>query len=318
MNLFINLLLFPGLIFSLFMGLIFSGIDRKIVARMQKRRGPKIFQSIYDFRKLWSKEVIIPNYSHKKTFIMAPLLAFSSAGICAGLIPLYSNGDISEVGDILVIIYLLTLSAAALIIGSIASSSPYGFIGASREMVVILSYELPLIIILLAVGKAVGAALTEGVTLSLVDIINYQRINGSLIEKLELIPAILAFLFIIPAKIGSKPFDVAEAETEICEGTLVEYSGRLLALFKGAEAIKMFIMTSLFVTLFLGGIHIGIENIYLELLVNFIVYILISIVLIFFCISLPKALFARTTSDKMFKFFWTFPTILSLISLVLV
>ena len=65
------ILVFPGLIFSSFMGFFISGLDRKIVAKMQRRRGPKISQSFYDFIKLLGKETIIPSNANRKLFIIA-------------------------------------------------------------------------------------------------------------------------------------------------------------------------------------------------------------------------------------------------------
>ena len=141
--------------------------------------------------------------------------------------------------------------------GGAASGSPYAGVGLSREMVTIISCELPLVLVLLAIGKTVGDAMGTGLTFSMTKIAEYQIHNGSLILHPSMIPAAIAFLMTIPGETGNHPFDAAEAETEICEGLLAEYSGAPLGIFKLSHAVKMLTLTSMFVALFLGGIGTG-------------------------------------------------------------
>jgi NADH-quinone oxidoreductase subunit H len=307
------ILVFPGFLFCFFAGLLLSGIDRKLVARMQRRIGPPIVQPFYDFFKLLGKETIVPRTAARRTFLAAPVVGLISLITVALFIPIFKFSAFSTVADLIVIIYLLTIPAVALIIGGSASGSPYAGVGISREMVAIISYELPMVIALIAVGKKVGMALNNGViTFSLAQIVNYQAQNGPMIANLSMIPAALALLLVIPSKVGSLPFDVAEAEIEICEGPLVEYSGPPLGIFKLNHAIKMFIMTSLFVTLFLSGAGTGIVA--LDAVIQF----LLCIVIVAISISLLKATTARFRVEQMLKFYWTYPTALAILSLVLV
>ena len=127
----------------------------------------------------------------------------------------------------------------------------------------------------------------------------WQQYYGCLISKWALIPAAIAMLLIIPAEVGTQPFDVAEAETEICEGPLIEYSGRPLAIFKLNTAIKMFIMTSLFTVLFLGGIDTGF------VWLNAIILVAIDICLTVLCMTFIHAVTARLKIEHLFKFYWT-------------
>ncbi|KAJ53371.1 NADH-quinone oxidoreductase subunit H [Clostridium tetanomorphum] len=303
--------IFPGLIFSIIFGLLLSGIDRKMVARMQRRIGPPIMQPFYDILKLTGKERLIPRRAAKNTFILAPLIGLISVITISLFIPFYGmNFFPGEYGDIIVILYLLTIPAVALIIGGAASGSPYASIGISREMVTMLSYEVPLVIILLAVGAKAGFSMQGNVTFSLKIIEEYQRIKGINMFNIYLIPAALAFLFIIPAEVGTVPFDIAEAETEICEGPLVEYSGIYLGIYKLTGAVKMFIMGNLFVSLFLGGINFG--NIILNVLFNILLIILVIII----SISFVRSIVGRIRIEQTLRFFWTIPTILAAISLV--
>ena len=208
-------LIFPGILFVAVIGLLLAGIDRKVLARMQKRVGPPLVQPFYDFFKLMGKETIIPHAANKVAYLAAPVIGFVSLVVMMLFIPIFGFSAFSGKADLIVILYLLTIPAVSLIIGGSASGSPYAGIGISREMVTMMAYELPLVIVLLAVAKKVGG---DSLCFSLQEIVGWQAANGLAISKWALIPAALAMLLVIPAEVGTQPFDVAEAETEICEG----------------------------------------------------------------------------------------------------
>lgn len=305
-------LIFPGFLFCFIFGMLLSGIDRKMVARMQRRIGPPIMQPIYDFFKLVGKDSIIPRKASKIAFLLAPIFGLVSVVIISLFIPIFGFTFQNNTADIIVILYLITIPALSLVFGGSSSGSPYASIGISREMVTMLSYELPLVIIFLAIGRKAGAVINGNVTFSLADISKYQSLTGLIISKWALIPAAIAFLMIIPAEVGTVPFDVAEAETEICEGPLVEYSGLYLGIYKLTQAVKMVIMGSLFVTLFFGGS--GFSNIFLNVILM-IVGVIITIVL---SVSFVRSILGRLKVEQTLKFFWTVPTALSALSLILV
>ena len=304
-------LIFPGFLFCFVAGMLLCGIDRKLVAKMQKRVGPPILQPFYDFFKLCGKETIIPASASKTTFLMAPLVGLAALVVIQLFIPVFSFSAFSGMADVIVILYLLLIPAMSIILGGAASGSPYAGVGLSREMVTIISCELPLVLVLLAVAKTVGSAMGTGLCFSLSDIAAYQAMNGSLITKLSMIPAAVAMLLIIPGETGNHPFDAAEAETEICEGLLAEYSGAPLGVFKLSHAIKMLTLTSLFVALFLGGLGTGIVAL------DGIILFLLCVVLTAVSISFVHAITARLKIEQIFKFYWTLVTGLALISLVL-
>ena len=304
-------LIFPGFLFCFLAGMLLCGIDRKLVAKMQKRVGPPILQPFYDFFKLCGKETIIPASASKTTFLIAPLVGLAALVVIQLFIPVFSFSAFSGMADMIVILYLLLIPAMSIILGGAASGSPYAGVGLSREMVTIISCELPLVLVLLAVAKTVGSAMGTGLCFSLSDIAAYQAMNGSLITKLSMIPAAAAMLLIIPGETGNHPFDAAEAETEICEGLLAEYSGAPLGVFKLSHAIKMLTLTSLFVALFLGGLGTGIVAL------DGIILFLLCVVLTAVSISFVHAITARLKIEQIFKFYWTLVTGLALISLVL-
>ena len=326
------ILIFPGFLFCFVIGLLLCGIDRKAVARMQKRVGPPILQPFYDFFKLCGKETIVPAAASRTTFLLAPLIGLAALVVIQLFIPVFNFsvfGSLGEVADLIVILYLLLIPAVSVMMGGAATGSPYAGVGLSREMVTVISVELPLVLVLLSVARTVGLATGRALVFSLNGIVGYQAAAGSLITKVSMIPAVAAMLLIIPGETGNHPFDAAEAETEICEGLLAEYSGAPLGVYKLSHAVKMLTLTSLFVALFLGGIGTGIEQLVaaigltgavagaLSIVLEVLVLVLLCIVLTIVTISFVHAVTARLKIEQLFKYYWTVVTGLALISLVL-
>ncbi len=305
------ILIFPGFLFCFLCGMLLVGIDRKLVARMQKRVGPPSLQPFYDFFKLCGKETIVPAAASRTTFLIAPLVGLAALVVIQLFIPIHGFSAFSGMADIIVILYLLLIPALAAILGAAASGSPYAGVGLSREMVTVISCELPLVLVLLAVARTVGNALGTGLCFSISTIAQYQVQHGSLILKASMIPAAIAFALVIPGETGSHPFDTAEAETEICEGMHAEYSGAPLAVFKLSHAIKVLTLTSLFVALFFGGVGTGIVA--LDGLIVFALCVLVTALFI----SLVHAVTARLKIEQVFKYYWTVVSGLALVSLVL-
>ena len=262
-------------------------------------------------------------------FLGAPLLGLAALVVLQMFIPVFSFTAFSTMADVIVILYLLLIPALSMILGGAASGSPYAGVGLSREMVTVIACELPLVLVLLAVAKTVGNATGSGLVFSMSEIIRYQLANGSLIAHVSMIPAAIAFLLIIPGETGSHPFDTAEAETEICEGLLAEYSGAPLAVYKLSHSIKVLTLESLFVALFLGGIGrafgaltgvLGLSGAAAGMitgLLGAIVLVLLCIVITILFISLVHAITARLKIEQVFKYYWTVVTGLALLSLVL-
>jgi NADH-quinone oxidoreductase subunit H len=311
-KLFLNILVFPGGIFAIMLGLFLTGIDRKVYARIQRRVGPPLHQPIIDLVKLSQKEIMIPRTANQTAFRFAPLIGFAGMLAAISIIPIagvYSG--LYKSADLLVLLYLLTTPAFALMLGASASGSPYSSIGLSREMVMILAYEVPLLIVLLTVGMRVGMAGGAFADFSLSNIVDYQLKNGSLLLTWQMLPAVAAFLCCIPGTIGVVPFDIPEAETEITEGPLLEYSGSGLAMFKVTGALKILVMAALAVALFFPA---GIGSFWP---INLLWFVLKCIVITLFTITYIRASRARMRIDQAFKFYLVVPTALALVSMIL-
>ena len=329
LNNLIHIFVFPGFLFCFLLGMFLAGFNRKLVAKMQKRVGPPVLQPFYDFFKLCGKETIVPTVANKTVFLWAPVLGFAALVVIQLFIPIFDFTAYSGVADVIVVLYLLLIPAVSIIMGGASTGSPYAGVGLSREMVTIISVELPLVLVLLAVGKTVGNAMGTGLCLSFTKIAQYQLENGSLILVPSMIPAAIAMLFVIPGETGSHPFDAAEAETEICEGLLAEYSGAPLGIFKLTHSVKILTLTSMFVALFLGGIGGPIAALVasfglnaaaggmLTVFFGAVVMAVLCFIVMFVTVTIPEAITARLKIEQIFKFYWTVVSGLALLSLVL-
>lgn len=307
-----SILVFPGGLFAILLGLFLTGVDRKAYARLQRRVGPPLYQPVIDLVKLAHKEIMVPRTANYTAFRLAPLLGFAGMLAAVAVIPItgaYSGLDKSA--DLLVLLYLLATPALSLIIGASASGSPYSSIGLSREMTMTLGYEVPLLIVLLTVGMRVGLATGGTAVFSLSRIVDFQLHNGALLLDLRMVPALVAFLCCIPATIGVVPFDIPEAETEVAEGPLLEYSGMGLAMFKLTGAVKMVVVSALAVALFFPT---GLGSFWLA---NLLWFIFKCVAVTTLTITVVRATRARMRLDQAFKFYLLVPTGLALTSLLL-
>ncbi len=217
-----------------------QGLLRKVTARIQSRQGPPLLQPYFDLLKLLGKEDIeageVPRMQRFFSW-----LSLASVLAVAALVPMGFGIAMNEAGDVLLLVYLLTLCSVCTLLAGLAAGSTYSVIGISREMMTMITLEP-----LFAVAVIVGAVHAHSLRLDAV-------LTGSAYFGVPwsglLMLAIMLLAF--QAFVQRVPFDVAEAETELMEGPLMEYSGPKLALFKYAQMIKMIVYAALLVGLFL-------------------------------------------------------------------
>lgn len=309
----LHMTLFPGGLFALTLGLFYKALDRRVEARLQRRVGPPLIQPWLDIAKLCTKETLIPRTACKSVFLAAPVVGFAGMAVCAAFIPVPGVfGGLYNMGDLLVLFYLLPIPAIAMMLGGSASSSPFGAVGFSREMLLMLAYEVPLLMILLAVAMLVGSQSGGTAEFSLLRIIDWQLEEGSLGFHPAMIPALVAYLMFLPGTMGVVPFDIPEAETEIIEGPLLEYGGPLLALYQMGSALKTFVVLGLGVVLFFPGLISDYR------LVNLLWFLAKCLGLMLVSLTLVKSATGRFRIDQAFRFYVTVPTALALCSLLLV
>jgi len=295
-------LLFPGFATAAVLGLLSCWFDRKLTARFQWRVGPPWYQPFLDIIKLFGKETIIPSGANTSMFIAAPYIGLVSVIIVSMLLSIVNLSGQGFLGDIIVVVYLLTLLPVSAMMGGFSSRNPLASIGASREMKLVLAYELPFI---LAIASVIIK--TQG-AIDLDRIIDFQSENCYFIWTASGFIAFIVSLLCVQAKLGFTPFDMADAEQEIMAGAQIEYSGVLLAVIKLSRAILLFTLNIFLITLFMGGIDLyGVH----------IVWSILKYLSILFLMVVIKNTNPRVRIDHAVRFFWGPVTLLAVLSVIL-
>lgn len=302
---------------GLFLGLVYKGIDRRVSARMTSRIGPPIRQPFWDVGKLLLKETVQPKNAVGWIYNAMPLIAFASSLTLLLYIPFgVLEAPLEGYGDLVVILYLLTLQGLAMAVGGFASGSPFSSVGAQREMVLMMSYEMPLATVI--VGFAM---IYRSFSLGTIASTPVWTTVGPL-AALGVLLLFVALLVVTPAELAKLPFDIAEAETEIAEGMLAEYSGRNLALFYLSDAVRGFAMAALEVVLFLPFTLSSILNLGLSGVAYYTVealWFLLKVLVVYLAaVTLVRTSFGRFRIEQASKIFWVYVNIVALVGLVLV
>ena len=238
------ILFFPAGLFLLLAGMAYEWADRKLLARLQNRVGPRWFQPLADNVKLLAKEEIVPQGVNRWLFVGLPIVALSGALTAALYVPLFGLPPVySFRGDLIAAIYLLSLLTLCLGLAGANSANRFSMIGATRTLTQLFSYEAPFLLALL------GPAIVAG-SWQISEIAAYA--DGRWLFILQPIGFIVALIGLM-GKLELPPFDAPEAETEIVAGALTEYSGRGLALFHLGKGVELLVGLSLITAFYLGG-----------------------------------------------------------------
>ncbi len=225
-------------------------LERKFLGHIQQRYGPMqagphgVLQTIADAVKLLLKEDFVPATADKLLFRIAPFLVIIPIFLPFVVIPFTRDLVIRNMD--LGLVYLVavpTASAIGFFLAGWSSDNKYALLGAVRYAAVLVSYELPLIVGIIAVAMVTG-------TLNLVEIVEQQAAWPLLFAQL---PAFLLFIVGGMAEGNRTPFDISIAESEIVGGPFVEYSGMRWSIFFLAEYAGVFSTSALTALLFLGG-----------------------------------------------------------------
>ena len=212
-------------------GGLLAGIDRKLSARMQSRWGPPILQPFYDVAKLVRKENIVVRRS--QNFYIYFFFVFI----------VFTGGLFFTGGDLLLVIFALTLGSTFFVLGAYKASSPYSFIGAERELLQMMAYE-PMVLL-----AAIGMYMVTR-SFFVADIVRSPRL------LIQYIPGLfIGFVAILAFKFRKSPVDLAashHAHQEIVRGVLTEFSGRTLALIEIAHWYEVVTLLG-FVALFFSS-----------------------------------------------------------------
>jgi NADH-quinone oxidoreductase subunit H len=298
----VHILVFPGLLFLLAFGLFAEWVDRKMYARFQNRMGPPWFQPLADILKLFGKESIIPEEVEPRMFRLLPLVALASSLTAFIYIPVWGTRALfSFNGDVIVVLYLLTIPTLTFFLAGWYSLCPFSLLGATRTLTQLFAYEVPLFVSILS-----SAFLADTWSLSEIAAF-YSRHPGYWLFNLI---GFLIGVFSLLGKLEKAPLDIPEAETEIVAGSFTEYSGNLFAFFRLAINVEMIVGASLLAAVFLPfGLSLG-------PVAGFMFY-LAKVLFVVILLSLSHAIFARIRIDQMVSLCWKFVAPLGFAQLVL-
>jgi hydrogenase-4 component C len=261
---------------ALFASPLLEGVMRKVKAVVHSRKGPPVTQPYLDLAKLLVKEDVVA--AQGPVARLAPPAAFACVLAAAFFVPFGVAAPAARAGDLLVFIYLVTLSSVCVIAGGLSHASPFSHLGSSREMMMVVSAEAVIAVSLLAVAVAGHGAIPSALA------------AGGPARWSSLV-ALFCYLSAMQALLGKLPFDIPEAEQELMEGPFTEYSGPSLALFKWTFYVKQLVLGSLFFNLFVGWPRLngwGAAGALVNFAVNFVAVLLLGFVVVLVDATNPR------------------------------
>jgi len=314
--------IFPGTFFISIAALVTEWWDRKVFAKGQNRIGPRFWQPLYDTLKYLAKEDIIPAGVDEPEFEFVPPLQLILSFLVAFFVPIYmTTGIISFEGDVLFILFLLTIMGGSIFLLGWASKNPLSLIGGSRAAISELSLEIPFTLAFIGPAILAGSLKISNIVESGYNLLDLPlnaltQTNGfTTVDILYLIPLLLLFFISIQAAtaiLEKVPFDPAHAETEIIGGWNVELTGKNLLFTILATDILMFSIAGLIAAVFLGGPNLNYEsNIMIGqwdvgyYLGNIVIFI-IKTGIVIFLITIMRTLHSRVRIDQMVRYFWRY------------
>ncbi len=303
--------------------------DRKIWAAVQLRRGPNVvgpwglLQSFADLMKFVLKEPIIPASANKGVFLLAPLVTCVLALAAWAVIPVADGWAIADLNvGVLYVFAISSLGVYGVIMAGWASNSKYPFLSALRSAAQMVSYEVSIGFVIITVLLCAGS-------LNLTDIVRAQQEHGlaTLLGVpwltflnwywLPLFPMFIVFFVSALAETNRPPFDLAEAESELVAGFMVEYSASPYMLFMLGEYVAIMSMCALTTILFMGGWSSPLGFAPFTWIPG-IFWFLAKVLLVFFMFAMVKAFVPRYRYDQLMRLGWKVFLPISLVSVVVV
>lgn len=306
------LVVYPGLLFLFVYSTFCEWFDRKVYARLQNRMGPThtgrfgLLQPIADFFKLMSKEDVVPDKADKGLFKVLPVVGLAIVFTAGLLLPVWHfhplvPGFTSFPGDLIILLYLLSLPTLVFFLAGWASTNAFSIIGGTRVLTMLFGYEVPLFLSVLSPALLAGSW-------RMAEIARFFQARPVL-----LLVNVLGFfiaLICVQAKLERTPFDIPHAETEIVGGTFTEYSGKKLAMFRLMTDVEMVVSAGLLAAVFLGGFGGGI-------VLGFVQFVLKTLIVIFL-LSLLRAMTSRIRVDQVVTLAWKYLAPLAVLQLLIV
>lgn len=309
------LLTFVGIVILIVLAMVLDvflvWIERKVVARFQDRLGPNrigpwgIFQPFADIIKLLIKEDTTPNGADVFVFNLAPILSLASVLLLWAVLPFAEvvfGVDLNVA--LLYIVAAGAIGTLSIIMAGWSSNNKFALVGAYRMVANMISYEIPMVVILL-----IPAILTSSMSM-----LTISQAQGRYWFVLVVPLAALVFLISAIAELGRSPFDLNEGESEIVSGFHIEYSGMKFGLFYAGELLHAFTFGAFISILFFGGYN-GPGVAQMPILGVF--YFVIKAMIGYWVIMWVKYTVPRIRIDHMLYFNWKFLVPFSITILVM-
>jgi NADH-quinone oxidoreductase subunit H len=293
--------------------------ERKIWAAVHMRRGPNVvgpwgvLQPIADFLKFILKESMVPDGANKGVFLIAPLVSVILAISAWAVIPVNDGWVVANINvGILYLLAVSSLGVYGIIMAGWASNSKYPFLSALRAAAQMISYEV-------SIGFVIVTVLLCAGSLNLTDIVHAQDSKWGMFGWywLPLLPMFVIFFISALAETNRPPFDLAEAESELVAGYMVEYSSSLFLLQFLTELVAILSMSSIAAVLFLGG-WLPPFNVAPFTWVPGLVWFLIKAWAVVLLFSLTKVIVPRYRYDQLMRLGWKVFLPISIFYVVLV
>jgi NADH-quinone oxidoreductase subunit H len=280
--------IFPGLLFQFLCGWAFEWLDRKLIARFQRRVGPPWYQPLADWIKLISKEDILPRGSNAVVITLLAIISLGSVLTAGIYVPVAGFSPIGFEGDLIVVLFLLSVPTLAYYLVGMASVGIYSILGGSRSILQYFSYEVPLLL-------ALSGPAIMGESWSIQEIMAAQIEMGPFIlfQPLGLILAIVGLI----GKLKRDPLDIPKAKSEVVAGPLTEITGLKLAFWQLTMNIQEVVGIFLIVNLYMSWSNS--VNPWLAALI-FTLECLAMVVIL----SITSAIFARLRIDQLAGLGW--------------
>lgn len=279
---------------SIAVGLLFGGIGRKIMARIQRRYGPPFTQNFRDLFKLLSKHSI----SHGFAYDLGLVAGFAALLAAVVFLPMGQINLFPHNSSLIMILYLMTMAYLGMAMGVAASGNPNAAIGIARALTLMAGYEVPFAAVIFSVYIFDHTGSLTGIVAA--------QAGGFLHWNIVKLPlGFIAAEIALQGMLGEKPFDMAIAPAEIASGPMVEMGGKYLGFGMIQHAVGIFLETGIMVTLFLGGA----PNIWIFILKQFELYVLALFI---------DAIFPRFRIEEAVSFMWKIPLVLGIIQALIV
>ena len=225
-------------------------VERRLLSFWQERLGPNrvgyfgLLQVVADMIKIFTKEDWVPRFADRLSFVVAPAIIMTVVLLRFAVIPFAPNiGVVNSNVGVLFVLAMASLGAYSVMLGGLSSDNKYALLGSLRAAAQMISYEVFMGISLLGVVALSGS-------------FNLREIVEDQADTWYVVPQFIGFVIFLIAGIAEShrlPFDIPEAEQEICSGYHTEYSGMKFGMFFVAEYIGLVLVSSLITVLFFGG-----------------------------------------------------------------